>query len=114
MRSVAAFRIVWATVCCPRESTTGCQSGHKHNHTRSLLGSASATPRAVFPRLLRLSQHHISKSDYGALIDRRIQDIMDGLTEFPAHLDMNEQGMFMLGYYHQKQALYEKSGRKEG
>jgi len=77
-------------------------------------GSASATPRAVFPRLLRLSQHHISKSDYGALTDRRIQEIMDGLTEFPAHLDMDEQGMFMLGYYHQKQAFYEKSDRKEG
>lgn len=77
-------------------------------------GSASATPRAVFPRLLRLSQHHIAKSDYGTVTDRRIQDIMDGLDEFPPHLSMEEQGSFMLGYYHQKQALYQKSEKKEG
>ncbi len=39
--------------------------------------SACATPSTVFPVLLRLTQHHISKSDYGYSIDRRIESIMD-------------------------------------
>ena len=32
---------------------------------------------------------------------------------FPAHLTLDEQGVFILGYYHQKQANYEKTN-KEG
>jgi CRISPR-associated protein Csd1 len=73
-------------------------------------GSASATPRAVFPVLLRLSQHHISKIEYGRTYDRRIQDILDGLNiaegGFPAHLSLEEQGLFALGYYHQRKDLW--------
>ena len=72
-------------------------------------GAASATPGAVFPLLLRLSRHHISKSEYGNLSDRKIQDVMNGLDAFPAHLNMEEQGLFILGYYHQNQANYKKS-----
>jgi CRISPR-associated protein Csd1 len=77
-------------------------------------GAASATPRAVFPQLLRLAQHHISKAEYGDLSDKRIEVIMDGLKGFPSHLSLEEQGLFMLGYYHQRQALYQKSEQKEG
>jgi len=70
--------------------------------------SACATPASVFPILLRLSQHHISKSDYGLINERRIGEIMNGLNSFPSHLSLEEQGIFMLGYYHQKHALYQK------
>jgi len=38
---------------------------------------------------------------------------MDGLETFPAHLNLEEQGMFVLGYYHQNQANYTKV-EKEG
>lgn len=72
-------------------------------------GAASATPRAVFPQLLRLAQHHISKAEYGSLLDKRIETIMAGLDSFPSHLNLEEQGLFMLGYYHQRQALYQKN-----
>lgn len=72
-------------------------------------GAASATPGSVFPLLLRLSRHHISKSDYGNLSERKIQEVMNGLDAFPAHLNMEEQGLFILGYYHQNQANYTKS-----
>ena len=71
-------------------------------------GSASATPAIVFPQLLRLSQHHISKSDYGVSSDIKIQEVMNSLDGFPKQLTLEEQGMFVLGYYHQKQANYEK------
>jgi len=70
-------------------------------------GSASATPRTVFPQLIRLGQHHISKSERGGH-DKRIGEIMDGISEFPAHLSLDDQGLFAIGYYHQRQDFYKK------
>lgn len=76
-------------------------------------GAASATPGAVFPLLLRLSRHHIAKAQYGNAADWKIQQVMNGLDAFPAHLNMGEQGEFMLGYYHQNQANYLKKEKPE-
>lgn len=76
-------------------------------------GAASATPRAVFPQLLRLAQHHISKAEYGRVSDHWIESIVADLDDFPAHLALDEQGLFMLGYYHQRQAFYQKVEDKE-
>lgn len=74
--------------------------------------SACASPRSVFPTLLRLSQHHISKAKYGYVSERRIQDIMNLLdverNPIPARLTLDEQGVFVLGYYHQRAAFYVK------
>ena len=78
-------------------------------------GSASATPSVVFPQLLRLAQHHIQKAEYGNRTDRMIEEVMCGLTQFPSHLSLNDQGMFAIGYYHQRQAFFTKSeDKKEG
>ncbi|NPV80638.1 MAG: type I-C CRISPR-associated protein Cas8c/Csd1 [Firmicutes bacterium] len=77
-------------------------------------GAASATPRAVFPQLLRLAQHHISRAEYGGLLDKQIEKVMSGIHEFPSYLNLAEQGLFMLGYYHQRQAFYQKEEKKEG
>ena len=78
-------------------------------------GAASATPGSVFPLLLRLSRHHISKSEYGNLSDRKIQEVLNGLDTFPAHLNLEDQGQFILGYYHQNHANYSKNtDNKEG
>ena len=72
--------------------------------------AACASPISVFSTLLRLSKHHISKAEHGKYYDRRIQDILDLLdvdnNPFPAHLSLDEQGIFVLGYYHQRAALY--------
>lgn len=76
-------------------------------------GAASATPRAVFPQLLRLAQHHIAKAEYGRVSDRLIESIVSDLRNFPTHLDLGQQGLFMLGYYHQRQAFFDKSSGKE-
>lgn len=72
-------------------------------------GAASATPRVVFPQLMRLAQHHIQKAEYGPLNDRTIEEILSGVSEFPPHLSLDDQGFFALGYYHQRQAFYSKS-----
>lgn len=72
--------------------------------------SAASTPAIVFPILLRLAQHHISKSDWGVRYKILIQDILDGVDEFPAYLTLENQGMFMLGYYHQFKDMFKKIG----
>ena len=71
--------------------------------------AASATPASVFPRLLRLSQHHIEKAEYGFVSDRRIAEIMEHVDSFPAHMNLQDQGLFAIAYYQQKNALYRKN-----
>lgn len=78
-------------------------------------GSASATPNVVFPQLLRLAQHHLQKAEYGGRADRMIEEIICGIERFPAYLSLDDQGIFAIGYYHQRQAFYTKSeNQKEG
>ena len=81
--------------------------------------SACASPASVFPVLLRLSQHHIAKAEYGRTSDRRIQDILNLLdvekNPIPHRLTLDEQGIFVLGYYHQRAAFYttKKNGEQQ-
>jgi len=78
-------------------------------------GAASATPRSVFPRLLHMAQHHISKSDYGYVSDILVAKITERMTAgqgFPAHLSLSDQGMFALGYYHQRNDNYRTNEQK--
>lgn len=77
-------------------------------------GAASATPASVFPRLLRLSQHHIEKADYGYVSDRRIAEIMDNIQSFPEHLNIKQQGQFAIGYYQQRNELFKKQDKTTG
>ena len=67
-------------------------------------GAASSTPAAVFATLFRLKNHHLAKlgNREGAFFERVIGEIVDGLDDFPAHLNLQDQGRFALGYYHQR------------
>ena len=76
-------------------------------------GSASATPRVVFPQLLRLAQHHIAKSDYGRATDKKIEEILSGIDAFPAHLSLEDQGFFALGYYHQRNSFFPRKDKED-
>lgn len=77
--------------------------------------SASNTPAAAFPTLLRLSVHHMKKIGQErpgrrVQFDKLLSNIManvpsDGL---PARLNLEDQGRFAVGYHHQKQDLYTK------
>ena len=72
-------------------------------------GSASSTPIAVFPTLLKLSTHHLAKLDNPGLenwYESLIQETLKPLQEWPTHLPLAEQAMFALGYYHQRADLY--------
>lgn len=72
-------------------------------------GAACATPVTVFTNLLRLKNHHLAKlENKGRIIyfERLLGEIMGNLMDFPAHLDLHEQGRFAIGYYHQRQAFF--------
>jgi CRISPR-associated protein Csd1 len=73
--------------------------------------SASATPASVFPRLLRTYQHHLGKLEGGRKVNREklVQEILDPLNGFPSHLGLTDQGLFAIGFYHQRQAFFRKS-----
>lgn len=74
-------------------------------------GAASTTPVLVFPRLMSLAQHHAAKAENGGYFQRLIEEIVEPLqpaTAFPSTLDLPTQGMFALGYYHQRAALWRK------
>lgn len=79
--------------------------------------SACTTPAATFPTLLSLVQHHISKSDYGVYYDKIIGEIMDKLNiendPFPKRLSLDDQGIFYLGFYHQRNKFYKGKESKD-
>ena len=75
-------------------------------------GAASSTPRAVFALLLRLNNHHAAKLENSAFriarekLKQEILGLLDAKSAFPAHLSVEDQGRFALGYYHQRQDLF--------
>lgn len=76
------------------------------------MGAASATPATVLPAMLNLSIHHSEKLSEATRIfyEQLKQEIVDKISDtgFPAHLDLNDQGRFFVGYYHQRANLYAK------
>lgn len=80
-------------------------------------GAASATPASVFPRLLRTYQHHLSKLNGGARVNREklVQEIIASLDSagFPRHLSLKDQGIFAIGYYHQRKEFFTKKETNE-
>ncbi|MBC8546510.1 type I-C CRISPR-associated protein Cas8c/Csd1 [Clostridiaceae bacterium NSJ-31] len=73
--------------------------------------SASTTPATVFPVLLRLSNAHIHKlrGKKADEYENRLGSLMNRIEmnehPYPARLTLEEQGIFILGYYHQTQVL---------
>lgn len=77
--------------------------------------SASANPGSVFPRILRTYQHHLAKMDGGMKTNRErlVQAIHAPLDGYPAHLTLEQQGLFAIGYYHQRQDFFTKKETTE-
>jgi len=76
--------------------------------------SASSTPRRIFPSILRMYQNHLSDArkspetrDRANHTDSEIKQVMDGLEAhmpFPTTLSLDDQGRFIVGFYHQRPA----------
>jgi CRISPR-associated protein Csd1 len=74
-------------------------------------GAASGTPVTVFPNLMRLKNHHLSKMESPGrrvYFERLIGSVMAAISDFPPHLSLADQGRFAIGYYHQNQAFFTK------
>jgi CRISPR-associated protein Csd1 len=86
-----------------------------HSIQERYMNSASTTPSSVFATILNLSSHHSEKLTNGSRIfyEKIKQEIMDKLPSdgFPAHLDLQNQGRFFVGFYQQRQELY--NGKSE-
>ncbi len=93
------------------------EANKQHTIRERYMNSASATPAAVFATILNLSLHHSEKLSEGRRIqfEQLKQEIMDKIDAdgFPAHLDLQDQGRFFVGYYHQRQKLFTKNEKEE-
>ena len=70
-------------------------------------GTASTAPGAVFPLLLKGARAHLytlNRDRPGArvAIENNMEEIMSSLAGFPRTLNLEQQGLFALGYYHQR------------
>lgn len=80
-------------------------------------GTASSAPVTVFPRLMKLKNHHISKLEHrgqAVKLEKLIGEIVDALNDFPTVLPLEQQGRFSIGYYHQRQAFFTKAEPTNG
>ena len=79
--------------------------------------SACATPASIFPILIKLKNSHIKKLERDKesskiYYEKLLTELMGRLKCFPKRLSLEEQGRFILGYYHQTQKKYEKREEK--
>lgn len=87
------------------------------NHINSIreryMNAASSTPATVFATILNLSTHHAENlKNEGSKVyyEKLKQEIISKISAdgFPAHLNLQDQGRFFVGYYHQRQDFFTK------
>jgi CRISPR-associated protein Csd1 len=85
-------------------------------------GSFSSSPISVLPIIEKLYGHHLKKIKnirkyYEAnLLEENKKEIVDKLEplNIPAHLTLDQQALFSIGYYHQKLDLEQfRSSKKD-
>jgi len=77
--------------------------------------SACSNPVNVFPTLLSISMHHADKLDNAAWFEKQKSELigrLDSECPFPTTLSLQQQGEFIVGYYHQQQDRYTKKEEK--
>lgn len=84
----------------------------QHSIKERYMNAASATPATVFATIINLSSHHSEKLNDGRKVyyEKLKQEIVDKISAegFPSHLDLQDQGRFFVGFYHQQQDFYIK------
>lgn len=89
-------------------------ANNQHTIRERYMNSASSTPAAVFATILNLSNHHVENlKNEGRKIyfEKLKQEIMSKIDAdgFKAQLDLQDQGRFFIGYYHQRQEFFTKN-----
>ena len=82
-----------------------------HSIRERYMNAASTTPASVYATILNLSSHHaenLSSDGRRVFYEKLKQEIMSKISAdgFPAHLDLQDQGRFFVGYYHQRQDFF--------
>ena len=83
--------------------------------------SACSTPAVAFPSIMLLANKHLKKlerDEKGIGLSVYFTNLIDGIVSllhetFPAHLTLEEQGAFILGYYHQNHAMNKKEDKED-
>lgn len=100
------------------ESTPLGENKPRTNRRYKYFSSFSARPLVLFPRLAELAEHdlkklHRSRPGRAIKLEKLIQAIQSKLSptllEKKGDLSMQEQALFVLGFYHQREKLFEKS-----
>ena len=111
---------LWGRMFAAYERTQELASDRTLNRTirDAYFGSAMATPRIVYNRLVKLNQVHLrelkrSRPGSGVHFDRLLTEIAGKLpanpaTAFAAQATPLQQASFAIGYYHQRQDLFPK------
>lgn len=90
------------------------EANNQHSIRERYMNSASSTPAAVFSTILNLSNHHIEnlKNDGRKIYFEKLkQEIINKVDAegFKSQLDLQDQGRFFIGYYHQRQDFFTKN-----
>ncbi len=90
------------------------EANNQHSIRERYMNSASSTPAAVFSTILNLSNHHIENlKNEGRKIyfEKLKQEIISKIDAdgFKSQLDLQDQGRFFIGYYHQRQDFFIKN-----
>lgn len=90
------------------------EANNQHSIRERYMNSASSTPAAVFSTILNLSNHHVEnlknegRKTYFEKLKQEIISKIDA-DGFKAQLDLQDQGRFFIGYYHQRQDFFTKN-----
>ncbi len=112
-RAYVLGRLFAALEKTQRDANPGINSTVKDRY----FTSACATPGNVFPTLFKLYENHLAKlrkMENGKGIEIHDEKLVGGLMDkldleddpFPSHLLLNDQSIFILGYYHQVQDFF--------
>lgn len=90
------------------------EANNQHTIRERYMNSASSTPAAVFSTILNLSNHHIEnlKTEGRKIYFEKLkQEIVSKIDAegFKAQLNLQDQGRFFIGYYHQRQDFFTKN-----
>lgn len=90
------------------------EANNQHSIRERYMNSASSTPAAVFSTILNLSNHHVENlKNEGRKIyfEKLKQEIISKIDAngFKAQLNLQDQGRFFIGYYHQRQDFFTKT-----
>lgn len=90
------------------------EASRQHSIRERYMNSASSTPAAVFSTILNLSNHHLEKLESEGrrvYFEKLMQEIISKIDAkgFHPQLDLQDQGRFFIGFYHQRQDFFTKN-----